>query len=231
MKTQKLIKASEFEKQTQELSAEKKKEISSLINKAFKKSTGNDILNESIKEDVYQDFRWNIYEGDLVIEGNFHSDLALIITGNLIINGSYIEELSVSDGGIIVLGDFKVEEHIISQYPMFVAGKMTAQGLIYLHYNVVGRYRDYYCTFLNDIICDILFIDDRPFEMCNENIEAKFYYNSNFETKGDRKYIQKLKDEFLDELDEEEWDDESVDIYLDFCKIQKFILEEKSIYK
>ncbi len=229
---QKLIKATEFEKTTSKLSAEKKEEISSLIHKAFKKSTGNDISKTGIEEDIYQNFSWHIYEGDLVIEGNFHSDLALIITGNVIINGSYTEELSVSAGGIIVLGDFNVGAHIISQYPMFVAGKMTAQGLIYLHYNIRGRYRDYRCTFLDDIICDILFVDDRPFEMRgNKNIEAQYYYNSNFETKGDRKYIQKLKDDFLDELTEKEWEDESLDIYLDFCKIQKCILEGKSIYK
>ncbi len=224
MEKLKLIKAKDFEKQTQELSDEKKQEITSLIDKAFIKSTGNGVSKTGIEEDIYQYEEWNIYEGDLVIEGNFHSDLPLIITGNLIVKGSYTD--GASYGGIMVLGDFKVGEHIISEYPMFVAGNTTAQGLICLHYN------DYRCTFLGDIICDILFVNDRPFEMWgNELIDAKLYYYRNVETKGNRRYIQKLKDEFLDELDEEEWDDEYVDIYLDICKVEEFILEGKSIYK
>ncbi len=224
MEKLKTFKATDFEDKAPQLSDEKKQEISLLIDKAFRKATGNGVSKDGIEEDIYQYEEWNIYEGDLVIEGNFHSDLPLIITGNFTVKGSYTD--GASYGGVMVLGDFSVKEHIISEYSMFVAGNTSASGLICLHYN------DYRCTFLGDIVCDILFVHDRAFEMWgDENIEAKLYYNREDKTKGDRRYIQKLKDEFLDELDDEEWDDEYVEIYLDICKLEKFILEGKSIYK
>ncbi len=216
--TKTFIHAQDLADKIQPLSAEQRLKVNALFVKKYSQNPnyGYDCIGEESRF-AYGD--WHIYDGDLLIEDNFFSNVPLVITGNLTVKGNYLDG---AVGGVIVCGDMQVEGNVLSEYPLLVIGNMTAKGLICLHYN------DYGCEFLGDIECDILHISDRAREIAGE-INAQLYCESDDEDIDENMaYLQQcLKEDVFEEED----DDYEKYVWIDTGILERLLLNGESIYK
>ncbi|UXI70073.1 polymer-forming cytoskeletal protein [Tahibacter amnicola] len=74
-----------------------------------------------------------LHKGDLVVDGSFSNDDALIVDGNLTIRGSY-DDYNPGIGVLLVTGDLRVE-NLVSWGTVAVNGRLDASGLVYAYYN------------------------------------------------------------------------------------------------
>jgi hypothetical protein len=75
---------------------------------------------------------WYVHEGDLMIDGDFHSDLNLVVKGNLIVRGT-LSDMGDSTS-LVVTGDV-LAHHILSKQLLVVLGSMHCSGVICADYN------------------------------------------------------------------------------------------------
>ncbi len=76
---------------------------------------------------------WYIHRGNLVIDGHFDNNVALIVDGNLTVRGLYNDYKSGS-GYLLCLGDFRAQ-NIMSWNAFAVTGSLYAAGFVWAYYN------------------------------------------------------------------------------------------------
>ncbi len=92
----------------------------------------------------YLEGDWYIYRGNLLIDGDFDNDIALVVDGNLTVHGTYNDYQS-DIGYLLCLGDFRAQ-NVLSWNAFAVAGSLYAAGF------VCGYYNDFPFEVLGDVL-------------------------------------------------------------------------------
>lgn len=135
-----------------------------------------EMLDDFIEADDY----FYLYKGDLILDGPFLLDTdklkkgmqGFIIDGNLQVSGSIINEEGDYGPGLYVKGDVQCRSLLIGGSPVYIAGDVTAEEVIMLHYNH-GWMK---CAGL--FTAPVMIVEDYHFVPDQMDIGA-FYYNDN----------------------------------------------------
>ena len=83
--------------------------------------------------EYYDKTQWYVYHGDLVIDGDFDNDVALVVLGDLTIKGNYNDYIS-GTGFLVCHGNMRVQ-NLLSWNYFSVGQSLYAAGIVGAHYN------------------------------------------------------------------------------------------------
>lgn len=143
------------------------------------------------------DGTWYVHHGDLTIDGDFESNLNLVVDGDLTVRGTLSD--ASGEASLVVTGDVRAVNVLTSQL-MVVLGSLDCSGLVH------GDYNDYCLeVYGKEMRARALVLTDHSASL-PDALKVEFEYNSNSSSGKGR-----AEDLFVDEL--VRWQDDDYNTY------------------